>query len=418
MQPMQPPTRLPSGPNATGPEATGPDGTGRALLQSAADLRVVIRRYQEEIERERMLPTALVDQLRAAGLYRLLVPRSLGGSQLDLLTLFRVLALVGEGDGAVGWNLCNSAGFNLFVLSLPDEGVQEIYAHGPDVVFAGALGARGGQAVAVDGGYRATGRWRFGSGCQQAEWLCGSCEIRDGDQPQRDADGTPLYLRAFFPAAAVTIHDTWEVTGLRGTGSHDWSVSNVFVPTQRTSPFPANDPWKNRWSRWPGTLYALPSHAWNGPFFAAVATGIARASIDALCELAGRKVPRTTPGLLRDQAQVQEWVGRAEALVGAAQAYLFGVTQEVWEAVEATGSASLEQQARCRVAGSYAVDSALQAVELMYRAGGTTSIEQSHLLGRCWRDLQVLGQNFTVAPEYYGHTGRVFLGMEPSPKMS
>jgi alkylation response protein AidB-like acyl-CoA dehydrogenase len=389
-----------------------------ALIDAAATLRPVIRSYQQEIEQERQLPTALVAQLRAAGLYRLLVPRSLGGSQLDLVTLFRVLALIGEGDGAVGWNLSNSAGFNLFVLSLPDEGVQEIYANGPDVIFAGALGARGGRAVAVPGGYRASGRWRFGSGCQQADWLCGSCDILDGDQPRRAPDGTPLYLRAFFPATAPTIHDTWKVTGLRGTGSHDWSVSDVFVSEHRVCPFPASEPWTNRWSRWPGTLYALPSHTWNGPFFAAVATGIARTAIGALCELAGSKVPRTTPGLLREQVQVQEWVGRAEALVGAAQAYLFAVTQDAWDAVEIRGSATLEQQARCRVAGSHAVDCALQAVDLMYRAGGTTAIEQDQLLGRCWRDLQVLGQNFTVAPEYYMHTGRVFLGMEPSPKMS
>lgn len=150
----------------------------------------------------------------------------------------------------------------------------------------------------------------------------------------------------------------------------------------------------------------------------AVATGIARASIDALTELAGGKIPRGQPGLLREQAQVQEWVGRAEALLGSAHAYRAAVTRDIWETMAAGLPASPEQMARCRLASTHAADAAMQATDLMFRAGGTTSIARRHTLARCWRDVHVVGQNLALLPEYYVLGGRVFLGLDPGPKLS
>jgi indole-3-acetate monooxygenase len=383
-----------------------------ALLEAAAALRPVIRGYQEEIERERRLPPPLVAQLRAAGLYRLFVPRALGGAQVDLLTFFRVVELAAEGDGSVGWNLATNAIAGSAALSLPDEGIRELFADGPDVIFGGTIGTRGGRAVPVDGGLLVSGRWPFGSGCRESDWLVGCCQVFEGDEPRRNPDGTPALWRVVFPAADCTILDTWDVTGLRGTGSHDWTVGEVFVPERRTQHF------ATRWTRWPGTLYALPVHAYLGNQFSHVATGIARAGLDALAELAGSKTPYTTPGLLREQAQVQESMGRAEALLGAAQAYRIAVTADIWATVAAGRPATLEQQARCRLAACHAVDSAMQAMDLMYRAGGTTSIERGQRLARCWRDVHVVGQTFQVLPEYYMVGGRVFLGLDPGPKLA
>jgi alkylation response protein AidB-like acyl-CoA dehydrogenase len=242
--------------------------------------------------------------------------------------------------------------------------------------------------------------------------------VFEGDQPQRYPDGAPVWRRALFPAADCTIIDSWDVIGMRGTGSHDWTVTDAFLPERRTREFRAEEFRNRQLDRWPGVLYQVPTHAFLGPGLSAVATGIARAGIDALTELAGSKVPRTQPGLLREQAQVQEWVGRAEALLGAAQAYRTAVTSDIWETVAAGRPATLEQQARCRLAASFAVDSAMQAMDLMYRAGGTTSIERDHHLARCWRDLHVIGQHANVLPEYYPLSGRVFLGLDPGPKLS
>ncbi|HZR97494.1 MAG TPA: acyl-CoA dehydrogenase family protein [Chloroflexota bacterium] len=384
----------------------------RALLEAAAALRPVIRGYQTEIERERRLPAALVAELRAAGLYRMFVPRGLGGLQVDLLTFFRAVELAAEGDGSVAWNLGTNAIAGSAALSLPDEGIREIFGEGPDVIFAGTIAPLGGTAVPVDGGYLCTGRWRFGSGCQEADWMVGSCQVVEGDEPRRNPDGTPEIRRILLPSGQCVIHDTWDVTGLRGTGSHDWTVDALFVPERRTQRF------TTRWTRWPGTLYALPLHAFQAPHFSPVATGIARAGLDALAELSGSKQPRQSPGLLREDVQVQDWLGRAEALLGAAQAYRAAVSADVWATVAAGRPATPEQQARCRLAATHAVDSAIQAMDLAYRAGGSTSIERNHPLARCWRDVHAVAQNVVVGPEYYALAGRVLLGLDGGPKLA
>src|SRR6266436_4456331 len=144
------------------------------LVQTAAALRPVIRSYREETEREQRLPKALVEQFHAAGFYRLVRPRELGGLQADPLTYLRVVELLAEAAGSVGWNLCNNNIAQLVTLGLPDEGVHEIYANGADTVIAGTAVMGGGRAVPVDGGYRVTGRWPFGTGCQESSWMLGS----------------------------------------------------------------------------------------------------------------------------------------------------------------------------------------------------------------------------------------------------
>src|SRR5919198_3451742 len=276
-----------------------------ALLDTAATLRPVVRGYQDEIERERRIPMPLVEQLRAAGLYRMVVPEALGGLQVDLLTFLRAVEMIAEADGSAGWNLANNAIGQFAALSLPNEGVEEIFEHGPDTIVAGTAVPGGGKAVAVEGGFVVTGRWRFGSGCQESHWMLGNFEVSEADGPRRNPDGTPMLYRGFFSPAECSIIDTWDMTGMCGTGSHDWAVTGVFVPLRRTVHVPGAL-LHNQWQRWRGTLYALPIHALVGPHHSMVATGIARAGIDALTELAGAKTPRGRAGLLREREQVQD----------------------------------------------------------------------------------------------------------------
>src|SRR5499426_1017591 len=174
------------------------DIDAQPLVQGAAALQPVIRSYHEEIECDQRLPKALVEQLHAAGFYRLLIPRELGGLQADPLTYLRVVELLAEGAGSVGWNLANNSIGQLITLGLPDEGVHEIYAHGAGSVIAGTAVQGGGRAVPVDGGYRVTGRWRFGTGCQESSWMLGSFQIVDGDGPRHSPDGVPAYWRGVF----------------------------------------------------------------------------------------------------------------------------------------------------------------------------------------------------------------------------
>jgi indole-3-acetate monooxygenase len=400
---------------ADGPSALAECST---LIDTASELRAVARGLQDDIERDRRIPPPLVEELRAAGLYSMVIPRTLGGRQVDLMTFLRVAELMAEGDGSVGWNLANNSVGQLIALSLPDAGVGEIFEGGPDTIVAGTAVPGGGTAVPVDGGYRVRGRWPFGSGCRESQWMLANFEVQEGegDELRRNPDGTRALYRGFFRPFETTVIDTWDMTGMRGTGSHDWTVTDVFVPEHRTVRVDGRL-LTNQWNRWPGALYALPVHGLVGPHHSVVATGIARAGIDTLTELAGAKVPRGRVGLLRENAQVQESVARAEAVLGAAQTFRAAVTQDLWETVAAGRETTLQQRARSRLAASFAVDSARQAMDLMYRAGGTTSSKRTHQLARCWRDLHVVAQAASVGPDWYPLTGRAFLGLDPGPRL-
>jgi len=398
-------TRLPS------------DIDAQPVVKAAAAMRPILRTHIEQIEREQRLLPALVEQLRAAGFYRMVIPRALGGLQVDPLTYLRVAELLAEGAGSVGWNITNNSIAQLVTLGLPDDGVHEIYAHGADTIIAGTAVQGGGQAVPVDGGYRVSGHWTFGSGCQESAWMLGSFQILDDGQPRRRPDGGSLYWRGVFPRAeAEVVPGSWDVAGLRGTGSFDWTVKDVFLPERRTMVH-AGVPLDNQWSRWPGLTYALPSQAWVGPHHSSVITGIARAGIDALIQLAVEKTPRGRTGMLCDNPQVQDAIGRADAILNAGRVYRSAMITELWNTLAAGGETTLEQRTRCRLAAVYAADSAREAMDLVYRHGGSTSFKRETRLAECWRDLHVVGQTVTIAPEWYPIGGRVYLGLDPGPRL-
>jgi indole-3-acetate monooxygenase len=387
------------------------------LVQAALTLQPKLRDYQPEIERDQRFPKALVEQMREAGFYRMTVPNSLGGLQLDPLTYLRVVEIMAEGVGSVGWNLANNGIVQLVSLGLPDEGVKEIYANGPSTPGAGTAVQGGGEAVPVEGGYRVTGRWSFGSGSPEASWMLGSFQILDDGKPRVNEEGRPLYWRGYFARSEVEIvPGSWDVAGLRGTGSFDWTVDNVFLPERRTMVH-AGVPLDNQWDRWPGTTYQLPTQCWIGPHHSAVITGIARAGINALIDLAGGKTPRGRTGLLCDNPQVQDAVGRADAILNAGRAYRTAMITELWNSVAAGNGTTLEQRARCRLASTYAAESARQAMDLVFRHGGSTSFKRDSRLAECWRDLHTVGQTVTLAPEWYPIGGRVYLGIDPGPRL-
>jgi alkylation response protein AidB-like acyl-CoA dehydrogenase len=388
------------------------------LVQAAAAMQPQLRRWKDEIENGQRLPPDLVAELRAAGFYRMVIPRSLGGLEVDPLTYLRVVERLAEGAGSVGWNLANNSIGQLVTLGLPEEGVQEIHGGGP-AIMAGTAVQGGGRAVAVDGGYRVTGRWPFGTGCRESAWMLGSFQVLDdAGRPRCRPDGAPLYWRGIFARSeAEVVPGSWDVAGLRGTGSFDWTVEDVFLPERRTVPH-AHAPLDNEWQRWPGVTYALPSQCWVGPHHSAVITGIARAGIDALIALAREKTPRgRNTGLLCENPQVQEAIGRADAILNAGRAYRTAMITELWNTVAAGAETTLEQRARCRLASTYAADSAREAMDLVYRHGGSTSFRRDSRLAECWRDLHVVGQTVTIAPEWYPIGGRVYLGMDPGPRL-
>jgi alkylation response protein AidB-like acyl-CoA dehydrogenase len=393
------------------------DIDAQPVVRAALALRPVLRRYHAEIEREQRLPADLVAQLHEAGCYRMAIPRALGGLQVDPVTYTRVVEVLAEGLGSVGWNLANNSIGQLVSLGLPDDGIDEIYPPGHTTIMAGTAVQGGGHAVPVAGGYRVTGHWTFGSGCQEANWMLGSFQILDDGVKRRRPDGGALYWRGVFPRVDVTIvPGSWDVSGLRGTGSFDWTVTDIFLP-ERRSMIHAGAPVDNQWSRWPGITYALPSVAWIGPHHSSVITGIARAGIDALIALAVEKTPRGRSGMLCEYPQVQDAVGRADAMLNAGRVYRSAMLGTLWNTIAGGMETTLEQRARCRLASTHAADCAREAMDLMYRYGGSTSFRRETRLAECWRDLQVVGQTATIGPEWYPIGGRAYLGMDTGPRL-
>jgi alkylation response protein AidB-like acyl-CoA dehydrogenase len=392
------------------------DIDAQPLVRAAAALQPVVRGYKDEIEREQRLPRALVEQLHAAGFYRMVIPRALGGLQADPLTYTRVVELLAESVGSVGWNIANNSIGQLVTLGLPDEGVQEVHGQGTPSVIAGTAVQGGGQAIAVEGGYRVNGHWTFGSGCQESAWMLGSFQILDDGEPRKRPDGGSFWRGVFPRAEAKIVEGSWDVAGLRGTGSFDWKVENVFLPERRTVAH-VGAPLDNQWSRWPGVTYALPSQCWVGPHHSSVITGIARAGIDALIALAIEKMPRGRSFRLCDNPQVQNDVGRADAILNAGRVYRSAMIAELWNTIAGGGETTLEQRARCRLASTHAADCAREAMDLVYRHGGSTSFKRESRLAECWRDLHVVGQTVTVGPEWYPIGGRVYLGMDPGSRL-
>src|ERR1700757_1424450 len=395
------------------------DVEAQSLVQAAAALQPELRDYRKREGREPPLPKALVEQLRAAGFYRMVIPCALGGLEVDPLTFLRAVELLAGGAGSVGWNLGNGGVGQLVTLGLPGGGVHEIYGKRADTIIAGTAVPGGGRAVPIAGGYRVTGHWQFGTGCQEASWMLGSFQvIGDDGEPRRHPDGGSLYWRGVFARTEVEIvPGSWDVTGLRGTGSFDWTVEDVFLPERRTMP-QIGIPLENQWARWPGLTYQLPVQCWVGPHHSAVITGIARAGINALIELGGGKQPRAPPmGLLCDSPQVQDAVGRADAILNAGRAYRTAMITELWNTLASGETTTLEQRARCRLSAAYAADSAREAMDLMYRHGGSTSYRRESRLAECWRDLHVVGQAVTLMPEWYPMGGRALLHMDPGPRL-
>jgi len=376
-----------------------------SFVEAARALAPRIRELATDIEQTRRLPSSLVESMAKAGLFRLWIPRSLGGEEADPTTLVRVVEEVSRADGAVGWCLALGGAYGVFGGYLQPEAAREIYGSDPHVRTAGAFRPTG-TATVVDGGYRVSGRWQLGSGCQHSDWIVGGCRILDGAEPRLRADGSPVTRILFFPAKDCEVIDTWDSIGLRGTGSHDYEVDDIFVPAARSLSF--RDPPTEM-----GPLYAMPTIALFGTVLAAVSLGIARHAIDILVDLAqARATSRSRGGALREDATVQSSVGQAEALVGAGRAFLYETLAEAWQAAREGREPSPAQRGKLWLASTQAAVASKQAVELMFSAGSSASPYAGSGIERCVRDVHAAAQHVCVAPGNYLMAGQALLGLD------
>lgn len=379
-------------------------GNSQRLLDAARRLAPEILARRDETEQTRRLPPDLVELLRAEGLFSLWLPKSLGGPELHPEDYLAVVAELARAEGAVGWCAANGSVFSLLAGSLSETVAREIFAKG--AIMAGSINPVG-KAVAVDGGYRVSGRWSYGSGITHCDWTLGNCVVHDEAGPRRTGSGAPEMRFMIFPAASVEIIDSWRVGGLRGTGSHDFAVEGLFVPAERTLPAFAGVGVQ------PGALYRVPIMSLFCLALTAIPLGLARAAIDAFLEIAGAKVPVGSQALLRDKPLAQFELARAEAMLRAARAGLVEALREQWKEASEGEAPSLARRAGLRLATTYAGETSLRAIEIVYNAAGGSAIQESGRLDRCFRDARVAVQHIGLSTNAYELAGRVLLGLDP-----
>ena len=366
-------------------------------LEKAVDgLAPTITSRAPEIERARRLPADVLEELVAAGCFRVLLPAAHGGIGADLPAALRIFERLATADGSTGWTVMIGAANWCDLAGLPRHSFDDLFANGPDTIMAGAFNPSGAIA-AVDGGYRVNGRWSFASGCEHASWLWGNCI-------EGIVDGAPQMRIAVFALDEVEIEDTWDVIGLSGTGSHHFRVDDVVVQADRTFvPF-ASEPCIDE------PIVRVPAPALYSHAIASVALGIAQGALDDIVSLSAVKVPLLAPGTLATNALFHHELATADTELRAARALLHQSAVALWDSAVAGAPPTDEVRARGRAAAAWAADRAVAAVGTAYRHGGGSSVYATSPLQRRLRDCNALSQHFLVRPDTLTTAGAVFAG--------
>ncbi len=349
-----------------------------------------------EVEEARRVPPDLVDQLVAAGCFRMMVPRSHGGLEMDLPDVLAVVADLARADGSTAWTVALGAEAPLVLGLLPGPTFDALYSEGPDVLLAAVFNPTG-TAMPVAGGFRVTGRWTYASGCLHCGWFLGHSVVPDGRMP-------PVRM-ALLPRESVAIEDTWDSVGLSGTGSHDVVVDDVEVPDDRT--FALFDP-----PQLDGALWRLPELSVSVLQIANVAVGIAQGAFDDVVALATEKVPAFDSTVLAASPWFRNQVADADARLRAARALLDDQIAGAWAAALEARPLSLDDRARIRTAGTWATTTAASVVDSAFTAAGGTSLSRSHPLQRRLRDVHAVTQHFLVKPDAATAAGAVLLAQD------
>lgn len=366
------------------------------ILDSVRDLLPAIAARGDEIEQGRRLPLDLVAKLRDAGCFRTLVPRRFGGAELELADHMAVVRELARADGSVAWTVMIGSSAPAILGKLPPPAFAEIYSGGPDVVVAGAFNPTG-VATPVDGGYRASGRWAFASGCQHADWFVAHCFIDDGRMP-------PIRMMV-LPAADIEIIDTWTVSGLCGTGSHDFTIDDEFVPSAHT--FAVFDEGGVE-----GPVGRIPELSLSALGFANVALGIAESALGEVTTLATAKVPMFAGATLAANPLFRNQLGAADAHLGAARALLDSTVASTWATAVAGEPLTLAERARIRATATWVTAAAAEVVDTAYSAGGGSALYSSSPLQRRLRDAHAVTQHFAVKQDTFTLAGAVLAGQD------
>jgi indole-3-acetate monooxygenase len=375
-------------------------------LERARSLGPLISEYAAESERNSQLARPVVDAFHDAGLFRAMLPPSMGGADLTMLENLLLIEEIARFDGATGWNFGIGSGGPVIASFTTHDAFKSIFSD-PRALVAGSFSPMGNAAVPCEAGFRFTGKSTYASGSAQATWLTASAiELVDG-APQI-VNGIPRIRAGIMPISKARILNTWTVSGLRGTGSNDVEFNDVFIPAEYTFEFPNPAP---TWQKGPAAR--IPLMVQLGGTLAAVGLGVARHAIDALKEIAVTKVPLGTMASLRDRSIAQTQLGEAEGTLRAARAYLYASTEEIWQRGEQGEPFDADAMVAARLASVTAAKFAARAVDLVYDAAGITSLNTTRPIERCWRDVHAVTQHVTLNTARYEIAGRVLFGLPP-----
>jgi alkylation response protein AidB-like acyl-CoA dehydrogenase len=378
---------------------------GFGLIERAQALAPLIAREADEIERTRRLTEPVVSALIENGLYRVLLPQSVGGAEAPPEIFMQMLEEIAKADASTAWCLGQCSVCAMTAAYLDPDAAREIFAAPAGILAWGAIAH---EVHAVPGGYRATARWDFASGSRQASWLGAHVQIVEADGTRRrKPNGAPEVRTILFPMTSATMHDVWDVIGLNGTGTDSYSVDNLFIPEK----FAAlrDDPAARREQ---GPLYRFTTYTMFGLGFAAVSLGVARAMLDAAIDLARGKA---SVGLkaMRENNAVLGMIGRTEGNLRAARAYLYATADEAWRDVARTGNLTEEHRTALRLAATWTIHQAASVVDIAYHMAGATAVFRANKFERRFRDMQAIAQQVQARDTHYEDVGKAILATDP-----
>ena len=379
------------------------------LLARAEALVPALRERAPRAEQLRRLPDETIADLHASGLFRMLQPARVGGSELPYRALFELTAVIGQGSGSTAWVLGNLAAHHWLLGMWHPQGQDEIWDESPDSLFSSALAFARGRAQRVEGGYRLTGRWPFSRGIDPSTWNIFGAIVNDEETGQSEP-------RMFLvPASDYKVIDTWQVIGLAGTGSNDVEVADIFVPAYRTLSTERIRGGPNRGSELnPGTLYKLPAVSLFAFAVAGVSLGIARGAIQHFAETTRTRRSAYTGRNIADFTNMQVHLAEAAALADAAEATVLRDCDEATRITEAGVVPSIDQRARYRRDGAFAATLCTRAVDLLFAATGGNAIYESNPIQRAFRDVHAANAHYMLNWDINGAVyGRVALGLPP-----
>ncbi|HUN58090.1 MAG TPA: hypothetical protein VMU41_08240 [Candidatus Binataceae bacterium] len=367
-------------------------------------LRSVIEAHRHEGDGLHHLPDQIAQAFAEANVYRLLLPIQFGGEDIDPITYYDLVEEIASYDGSAGWNYSIGSSTPMILSDLPPARLHAIFASDDSCIAASA--SPPGRAVAVDGGYRVTGRFAWASGIHQARWVAANCLVFDGDQMRKSPAGKPVLLGFLLPKHDCKVLDTWHVVGMRGTGSTEFEVNGALVPSDMAFRFFGAE------SQHPYPIFHLPP-TYFGYNHASVMNGIARSALDGLKALARTKTNAMAGTNLREDPQAQYSVAKAEAMIEANALAVKAAFGMLWEKVVAGQPVPLETRARLRRSVAHAAECAIAAVQLCYTAAGGTAIYESAPFERALRDVNAAGTHMTTRRVMMEEAGRVIFGIPP-----